>query len=38
VADLDIVERDLAGTLARHLLGPAADGYLDLRRQGAPVG
>lgn len=38
VADLDIVERELAGTLARHLLGPAADGYLDLRRQRSTVG
>lgn len=36
LGDLDVVERDLAGVLARHLLGPAAGAYLDVRR-GATV-
>jgi hypothetical protein len=35
LADLEVVGKDLAGVLAAHLLGPAADGYLQVRRTGS---
>jgi hypothetical protein len=38
VGDLEVVERDLPLVLARHLLGPAADSYVDARRAAARVG
>lgn len=35
LADVDALERDLSGVLAGHLLGPAAPGYLEVRRTAA---